>query len=58
LPRTLEAVRRAVGRGDLTPSEGQALTVMIDAYRKGLETADLEARLRALEERANAQEKI
>ena len=46
---TLGAILAAVARGDITPGEGQSLTAMLDAYRKGLETTDLEARIRALE---------
>ena len=45
----LGAILAAVARGDITPGEGQSLTAMLDAYRKGLETTDLEARIRALE---------
>jgi hypothetical protein len=46
---TLGAILAAVARGDITPGEGQSLTAMLDAYRKGLETTDLEARITALE---------
>jgi hypothetical protein len=54
LPKAFEAVVQTVAVGDLTPGEGQALTAMLEAYRKGIELTDLEARLRALEEKANA----
>jgi hypothetical protein len=54
LPAALSAVMAAVAQGDITPGEGQALTAMLEAYRKGLEFADIEARLRTLEEKANA----
>jgi hypothetical protein len=54
LPGALSAVMAAVAQGDITPGEGQALTTMLEAYRKGLEFADIEARLRTLEEKANA----
>src|SRR5258708_6634618 len=45
-----ETVVRGVTRGLLTPSEGQAFTVMLDGRRRMIETEELEARLRALEE--------
>jgi hypothetical protein len=51
LPAMLAAVLQMVGNGNLTPGEGQAITGMIEAYRKGLETTDLEARITALEQR-------
>jgi hypothetical protein len=54
LPQALEAVMQAVATGELTPGEGQALTTMLEGYRKGLEFTTIEARLRALEERPNA----
>ena len=47
--KALGAVLEAVARGEITPGEGQTLTAMLDGYRKGLETADLEARVTALE---------
>jgi hypothetical protein len=49
LPQALKAILEAVARGEITPGEGQSLTMMLEAYRKGLETADLEARLTELE---------
>jgi hypothetical protein len=49
LLRVLQAILVAVARGEITPGEGQILTGMLDVYRKGLETADLEARVTALE---------
>jgi len=51
LPAALSAVMSAVAQGDITPGEGQALTAMLEAYRKGLEFTDLEARLTVLEDR-------
>jgi hypothetical protein len=50
LPRALKAIVEAVAQGEITPGEGQTLTTLLDAYRKGLETTDLEARVTALEE--------
>jgi hypothetical protein len=49
LPKALWAVVEAVARGEITPEEGHTLKAILEAYRKGLETADLEARLTALE---------
>jgi hypothetical protein len=57
IPLALEAVMTAVSLGDINPGEGQALTTMLEAYRKGLEFTDIEARLRALEERSNAKQR-
>ena len=50
LPAALSAVMETVAQGDITPGEGQALTAMLEAYRKGLEFTDLEARLTVLED--------
>ena len=49
LPQALKAILEAVARGEITPGEGHTLTAMLDAYRKGLETTDHEARITALE---------
>jgi hypothetical protein len=43
------AVVDAVAKGDLTPTEGAALMGLVDAFRKALETSELETRLAALE---------
>jgi hypothetical protein len=45
------AVLAGVARGDLTPGEGGAIAALVEGYRKALETTELEARLRALEEK-------
>jgi hypothetical protein len=45
-----EAVLRGVSHGLLSPSEGQAFTVILDGRRRMIETEELEARLRVLEE--------
>ena len=42
-------VADAVGAGDITPDEGQAVASILEAKRKAIETVDLEARLSALE---------
>jgi len=52
IPKVLEAILKAVASGAITPGEGQSLAAVLEAYRKGVEQADHEARLTALEERA------
>jgi hypothetical protein len=49
LVKALGAILEAVAQGEITPGEGQTITVMLEAYRKGLETVDHEARITALE---------
>ena len=49
LPQVLEVVMQAVAAGELTPGEGQTIMAMLEAFRKGLEFTDLEARVSALE---------
>ena len=41
---------KAVGQGELTPTEAAELTKMVQAFAKIIETADLEERVRKLEE--------
>jgi hypothetical protein len=47
----MSRVLEAVAAGNLTPSEGQAMAGLIEAHRRAVETADLEARIAALEDR-------
>ena len=44
------ALVKAVGQGDLTPMEAAELTKMVQAFAKIIETAELEERVRKLEE--------
>ena len=44
------AIVKAVGDGDLTPTEAAELTKMVQAFAKIIETAELEERVRKLEE--------
>ena len=44
------ALVKAVGQGDLTPTEAGELTKMVQAFAKIIETAGLEDRVRKLEE--------
>lgn len=41
----------SVASGDLTPSEATSLAGLVEVYRKTLETAELETRLKALEDK-------
>jgi hypothetical protein len=47
--RAAGAVLGAVSDGNLTPSEGVAIMALVEGCRRTLETAELEARLSALE---------
>jgi hypothetical protein len=47
----LAAVVSAVAGGELSPEEGQAVAAILEAQRRAIETADLEARIAALEAR-------
>jgi len=49
LPKAMGAILEAVAHGEITPGEGQTLTAILEGYRKGLETTDLEARVATLE---------
>ena len=45
----LAKVVEAVGEGRITTGEGNSLAVLLEAQRKGIETADIEARVEQLE---------
>ena len=45
------AVLRAVAAGEITPEEGAAVATVLEARRRAIETADLEARIAAVEAR-------
>lgn len=47
----MAAIVAAVGAGELTPSEAQALSALVEATRRAVETEDIAERLAALEER-------
>jgi hypothetical protein len=47
----LGAVMEAMSRGDITPSEATSIAAIIEQRRKAIETVELDARIRALEER-------
>ena len=44
-------VARALSVGDITPSEAQAVSAILEGHRKAIETRELEERITALEER-------
>ena len=50
LPRVMAGVLEAVSRGDITPGEAEKLARLVGEYGKATELADIEERLRALEE--------
>ena len=49
IPKAIEVILNAVADGEITPGEGQAVASMMEAYRKGADLADMEARLLAME---------
>jgi hypothetical protein len=49
--KAMAALTAAVASGELTPTEAASLSSVIEAYVKSIESAELEGRLRALEER-------
>ena len=49
LPAAVGAVVEAVAAGDLTADEGQAIAGILETQRRAIETADLAARIEALE---------
>ena len=51
VPAAVNAVAQAVADGQLSPTEAQGLTSVIEAYRRAVETVDLDERVRRIEER-------
>jgi hypothetical protein len=51
VPAALAAVVAAMGDGALSPDEAAAVSAVIEVQRRAIETAELDARLRAVEER-------
>lgn len=45
----LDAIIAAMGKGEISPNEGQSFISVIEARRKAIETSDLLARVEALE---------
>lgn len=50
-PAAIGALVEAVASGDLAPAEANAITGILDAHRRAVETAELVTRIEALEER-------
>ena len=46
----LSSIVSAVADGSITPNEGAVVASLLDAKRKAMETVDIEARLRAIED--------
>lgn len=44
-----QAILQAVSTSELTPTEGASVMGLVEGYRRAVETADLEARIEALE---------
>ena len=53
MPGAIGTVITAVAHGRLTPTEGQAFSALLEFHRRALETADLEIRLEAVEQKLN-----
>lgn len=53
-PAVAARLIEAVAQGEIAPGEAQSLAALLESYRRQSELADIEARLRALEEHANA----
>lgn len=49
-PAVIASIFDAVAAGDLTAAEAQALSAVLEQHRRAVETADILARLEALEE--------
>lgn len=49
LPAVTAAILEAVAAGELSTSEGSAVTSLVDTHRKALELSEIERRLSALE---------
>jgi len=51
IPKALSAILEAVAQGEITPAEARDLGGLVEGVRRGIEMCEIEARLRALEER-------
>jgi Family of unknown function (DUF5681) len=56
VPAALAAVLAAMGSGELTPDEAAAVSAVVEVQRRAIETAELDARLRAVEEKVGTDE--
>ena len=48
--KAMAGVLRALADGDITPNEASSVAGVIETYRKTLETAEFEGRLKSLEQ--------
>jgi len=55
LPATTEAILRATCNGELTPEEAEMLTRLLQTHFRALQLCELDARLRAIEERIESE---
>lgn len=55
LPAALGAVAEAVAGGQISPEEGQSVAAVLEMQRRAIETAEIEARLTALEQKGIGQ---
>jgi hypothetical protein len=53
LPAVAARLVEATAKGEIAPGEAQSLATLLESYRKQSEFADIEVRLRALEDQAN-----
>ena len=51
--QAINCISTAVGQGEISPSEGETLSKIIDIHSKALEIYDFEKRLKAIEERGS-----
>lgn len=56
LPKITGSLIKAVSSGELLPSEAEKLSKLVDIHRQAIETADFDARLKALEQVQGATE--
>ena len=49
-PLIISALLKAVALGDLAPSEAEAVAKLVEFYRRSVETANIEARLKLVED--------
>jgi len=55
IPKLISTIMAGLSSGALTPGEAKAVSDLVEVFRKALETAELEPRIRALEEQSKAQ---
>lgn len=58
IPKAISAIFRMVSKGKLTPDEARTLTSIINDQGKAIELADIERRIKALEEKNEQESKM